>query len=46
MGLCVSLGKGVISTISRKQRLNTKCLMEGEVVVIDDTSSQVLCTNY
>ncbi len=45
-GAVLSLGKGGVTSISRKQRLNTKSSMEAEVVGVDDASSQILWTNY
>jgi len=45
-GAVLSLGKGGVISMSRKQRLNTKSSTEAEVVGIDDASSQILWTNY
>mmetsp|Transcript_13263 Transcript_13263/g.28116 ORF Transcript_13263/g.28116 Transcript_13263/m.28116 type:complete len:106 (+) Transcript_13263:1938-2255(+) len=45
-GAVLSLGKGGVISVSRKQRLNTKSSTEAEVVGVDDASSQILWTNY
>ncbi len=45
-GVCMSLGKGVVSSMSRKQQLNTKSSTETEVVGVDNASSQIQWTNY
>lgn len=42
----MSLGKGSVLSLSRKQRLNTKSSTEAEVVAVDDASPQILWTNY
>ena len=45
-GVMMSLGKGAISSMSRKQKLNTKSATESELVGVDDASAQILWTNY
>jgi len=38
------MGKGVIQSISKKQKLNTRCITEAELVRPDDCSQQILWT--
>ncbi len=45
-GAILSLGKGGVTSILRKQKLNTKSSIEAEVVGVDDASAQILWTNY
>ena len=45
-GAVMSLGRGAVTTISKKQKLNTRSSTEAEVVGVDDASSQILWTNY
>ena len=45
-GGAMTLGKGVVIDISRKQKLNTKSSTEAELVAVDDTSGQILWCNY
>ncbi len=45
-GAVLSLRKGSVTRMLRKQRLNTKSLTEAEVVGVNDASSQILWTNY
>ena len=45
-GAVLSLGRGAVTSISRKQKLNTRSSTEAEVVGVDDASSQILWTNY
>ena len=42
----MSMGKGMIQTMSTKQKLNTKSSTEAELVGVDDASGQVLWTRY
>ena len=45
-GAVLSLGKGAVTSLSRKQRLNTRSSTEAEIVGVDDASAQILWTNY
>ena len=45
-GAMMSLGNGAISSMSRKQKLNTKSSTEAELEGVDDASAQILWTNY
>ena len=46
-GGAMSLGKGIIYGItSTRQKLNTKCSTKDELVVVDDSMSQILWTRY
>ncbi len=45
-GAVLSLGRGGVISMSRKQKLNTKSSTETEVIGVDDTSPQILWTNY
>jgi hypothetical protein len=45
-GAGMTLGKGILIGISRKQKLNTKSSTEGELVAVDDASGQIIWTNY
>ena len=45
-GAVLSLGKGSVISMSRKQKLNTRSSTEAEVVGVDDASAQILWTNY
>ncbi len=40
------LGYGAATSMSKKQRINTKSLTEAEVVEVDDASPEILWTNY
>ena len=42
----MSLGKGSIVSMAKKQKLNTKSSTEAEVVGVDDAMPQVLWTRY
>ena len=43
-GSITTLGKGSISSMSRKQKLNTRSTAEAELVGVDDAITQVLWT--
>ena len=43
-GSVMTMGKGVIQSISKKQKLNTRCITEAELVRPDDCSQQILWT--
>ena len=43
-GSVMSLGKGAITTLSRKQKLNTKSSTTAELVGADDVSTMILWT--
>jgi hypothetical protein len=45
-GATMSLGRGSVIGISRKQKLNTKSSTECELVGVDDASPQMLWTRY
>ena len=45
-GGSLSLGRGTISGVSTKQKLNTRSSTETEVVAVDDCMPQVLWTRY
>jgi Reverse transcriptase (RNA-dependent DNA polymerase) len=45
-GGCGSLGKGMFSTTSSKQKMNTRSSTEAELVGIDDMMAKVLWTQY
>ncbi len=45
-GMTMSMGKGAITSLSRKQKLNTRSSTEAELVAVDDCMSQVLWTKY
>ncbi len=45
-GAILLLGKGGVTSMLRKQRLNTKSSKEAEVVKVDDASLQILWTKY
>ena len=45
-GICLTLGKGVAYSGSRKQKLNTKSSTEVELVAIDDAIGQVLWMHH
>ena len=45
-GGAISLGRGVIYGISKRQKLNTKSSTESEVVGADDVMPQMLWTRY
>ena len=40
------MGKGAITSVSRKQKLNTRSSAEAEIVAVDDCMSQVLWTKH
>lgn len=46
MGAAISLGKGVITLLSHKWKLNTKRSTEAELLGLDETLSRILWTNY
>ena len=43
-GMTMKMGKGSITTLSRKQKLNTRSSTEAELVAVDDCMAQVLWT--
>ena len=45
-GMTMSMGKGAITSLSRKQKLNTRSSTEAELVAVDDCMAQVLWTKY
>mmetsp|Transcript_26671 Transcript_26671/g.56142 ORF Transcript_26671/g.56142 Transcript_26671/m.56142 type:complete len:625 (+) Transcript_26671:3224-5098(+) len=45
-GGAFSLGKGVVTGGSKKQKINTRSSTEAELVGVDDFSGQILWTNY
>ena len=45
-GMSMKMGKGAITSLSRKQKLNTRSSTEAEIVAVDDCMSQVLWTKY
>ena len=44
MGAVLLMGRGAIQLFSMKQKVNTRSLMEAELVGVDDMMSQVLWT--
>jgi len=45
-GISITLGKGMAYSTSCKQKLNAKSSTEAELLAIDDSISQVLCTRH
>ena len=45
-GAMMSLGKGAVTSFSKKQKLNVRSYTEGELVGIDDALSSILWTRY
>ncbi len=45
-GAAMTCGKGMITSFSRKQKLNGKSLTESELIVVDDAIGQMLWTQY
>ena len=45
-GMTMTMGKGAITSLSRKQKLNTRSSTEAELVAVDDCMAQVLWTKY
>ena len=45
-GMTMTMGKGAITSLSRKQKLNTRSSTEAELVAVDDCMSQVLWTKH
>ena len=43
-GAVMSMGKGAMQSISKKQKLNTRSSTEAELVAVDDVMSQILWT--
>jgi hypothetical protein len=43
-GAVMVLGKGAIQSIARKQRMNVRSSMEGELVAVDDAATMILWT--
>ena len=44
--MTMTLGKGAVTSLSRKQKLNTRSSTEAELVAVDDCMAQVLWTKY
>jgi len=42
IGICLTLGKGVVYSGSTKQKLDTKSSMEAELVAINEAVGQIL----
>ena len=45
-GAMMSLGKGAVMAMSKKQKNNTKSSTESEIVGIDDATTPILWGNY
>ena len=45
-GMTMNMGLGAVTSMSRKQKLNTRSSTEAELVAVDDCMSQVLWTKY
>ena len=45
-GATMSMGSGSITSISRKQKINTRSSTEAELIGIDDALPQILWTRY
>ena len=45
-GMSMTMGKGSITSLSRKQKLNTRSSTEAELVAVDDCMAQVLWTKF
>ena len=45
-GAIMTLGKGAIQSMSKKQKLNTRSSTESELIAVDDGMSQVLWTKH
>ena len=45
-GMSMKMGKGAITSLSMKQKLNTRSSTEAEIVAVDDCMSQVLWTKH
>ena len=45
-GVGMTLGKVTLIGISHKQKLNTKSSTNGELVLVDDASGQIIWINY
>ena len=44
IGATMTMGRGAIQSISRKQKLNTRSSTEAELVAVDDMSVMILWT--
>ncbi len=45
-GAALTLGKGMVTSMSRKQKLNGKSSTESELIAVDDAMAQILWTRY
>ena len=45
-GMTMSMGKGAIQSMSRKQKLNTRSSTEAELVAVDDGMAQIIWTKH
>ena len=45
-GMSMTMGKGAITSLSRKQKLNTRSSTEAELVAVDDCMAQALWTKH
>ena len=45
-GMTMTMGKGAITSLLRKQKLNTRSSTEAELVAVEDCMAQVLWTKY
>ena len=45
-GGTMTFGKGVVQSLSKKQKLNTRSSTEAELAGTDDVATQILCTKH
>ena len=45
-GACMTLGKGMIASYLKKQKVDTRSNMESELVSVDDMVSKVIWTKH